>query len=163
MVVYKTMTSEHHTDETMFPVITFLLNQQYYALLVPNVVEVASMVELVAVPDKRPEVLGLANRHGKGLMVLDLRQIIGQDASVIDEWSLFIVAQYDKHMIGIVVDEVRQVEYVSLDRFDQSISSGNYVRGIISSEDRLIQIVAIDELVKNYSSNMITNDLLKVD
>ncbi|MBZ0287863.1 MAG: chemotaxis protein CheW, partial [Anaerolineae bacterium] len=45
------------------PFLTFSLGTQRYALAIEEVVEVATMVELVQVAGMPPEVIGVANRH----------------------------------------------------------------------------------------------------
>lgn len=145
----------------MIPILTFALGEQYYALVIDAVVEVAAMVELTTTTDARPEVLGIANRHGEVLPVLDLRVAMKSQASPIDEWTLFIVAVYEGISIGLVVDEVQQVEYIPAAQVHESSASGKYIHGIISYKQRLIQLVALGPLITDYAG-VATDDLLKV-
>jgi purine-binding chemotaxis protein CheW len=135
--------------ETM-PVLTFTLDDQFYALPIDQVVEVASMVELVHPSRAQPEVLGMANRHGEVLPVLDLRLIMGAVAKPVDEWTLFMVAHFRGQLFGLVVDEVQQVDYIPVAHIHQSTTAGLYVRGIISFKQRLIQIIALEPLMAAY-------------
>jgi len=146
----------------MIPILTFALGEQYYALVVDAVVEVAAMVELISTTDERPELLGIANRHGEALPVLDLRLVMKSAASPIDEWTLFVVAEYEGKSVGLVVDEVQQVEYIPAAQVHESSASGKYIHGIISYRQRLIQLVALGPLIAEYSG-AVTDDLLKVE
>lgn len=146
----------------MIPILTFALGEQYYALIIDAVVEVAAMVELISTTDERAEVLGVANRHGEVLPVLDLRLVMTSEASLISEWTLFVVAHKDGISVGLVVDEVQQVEYIPAAQIHESSASGKYIRGIISYKQRLIQLVALGPLIADYSG-AVTDDLLKVE
>ena len=146
----------------MIPILTFALGEQYYALAIEAVVEVAAMVELISTIDERVEVLGIANRHGEVLPVLDLRLVMKSEALPINEWTLFVVAVHDGKSVGLVVDEVQQVEYIPAVQVHESSASGKYIHGIISYKQRLIQLVALSPLITEYSG-AVTDDLLKVE
>jgi chemotaxis signal transduction protein len=157
------VTSSKFDDVEMIPILTFLLGEQYYALFIEEVIEVAAMVELVNVTDAPAGVLGLANRHGAVLLMVDLRTVMGSRRSPIDEWTLFVVASYSEQSIGLVVDEVQQVEYIPVAQVHESTASGKCIRGIISYRQRLIQLVALDALLAEYSSGAVTDDVLRID
>ena len=148
-------------SQEMVPILTFALGEQYYAIVIEAVVEVAAMVELISTTDARPELLGIANRHGEVLPVLDLRLVMKSKASPIDEWTLFVVAIHEGKSVGLVVDEVQQVEYIPAAQVHESSASGKYIHGIISYKQRLIQLVALGPLIADYAG-AVTDDLLKV-
>ena len=147
----------------MIPILTFGLGGQHYALHIESVIEVAAMVELVTISNMPSEFLGVANRHGEVLPVLDLRPVMNCPALPIDEWTLFIVGQHEGRMIGLVVDDVQQVEYVPAVQIHKSSASGTNIRGIISYKQRLIQLVALAPLIAVYSTSTTTDDMLKVE
>jgi purine-binding chemotaxis protein CheW len=151
------MSPERSTPPPSAPILTFSLGQQQYALPVDEVVEVAAMVELVAVPGAPPEVLGVANRHGAVLPILDLRRAFGMPPAAITPSTLFIVAVHHRRIIGLLVDEVHQVEYISQHQLHHSPTSGNAIRGIISHHDRLIQVIAIAPLITAYLNSHIAD------
>lgn len=133
------------------PLLTFALGDQDYALPIGDVVEVAVMVALTRLADVPAAVLGMANRQGQVLPMLDLAQIMGHDPVMIDDTTLFIVAGASR-LAGLVVDTVRQVEYVSRNKLDKS-AAGKYIRGIISYEQRLIQVIELDAVLNAYLSD----------
>ncbi|MBC8170695.1 MAG: chemotaxis protein CheW [Anaerolineae bacterium] len=136
------------TKKTETPLLTFRLDQQQYALLIEDVIEVAAMVEMIRIAGARPELPGMVNRHGKPLQLLDLRVIFEQPTPPMTAATLFIVAQHGRQMAGLIVDEVLQVEYVA----DTGYSAGAapYIRGIISQTTRLIQVVSLAALLHEY-------------
>jgi purine-binding chemotaxis protein CheW len=148
---------------TAVPVLTFRLDQQEYALPVDEVVEVAALVELTQVNGAVPEMLGVANRHGAVLPVLDLRRVLETPAVPLDSTTLFIVGQHEDQMLGLVVDEVQQVEFIPPDTAHKSSTSGRHIRGIISYRQRMLQIIELASLVNEYLPGSALNDWLKVD
>lgn len=136
------------------PFLTFNLAAQFYALLVEDVVEVAAMVERMPVPDSPPEVLGIINRHGTPLLLVDLRKIFNQTAQPITSATLFVVAGREREQIGLVVDEVHQVEYVDKLHFQELSTSGKYIRGIISYRSQLIPVVSLSALLDTFMSRL---------
>lgn len=153
------------TDSTpnAVPVLTFRLDQQEYALPVDEVVEVAALVELTQVNGAAPALLGVANRHGTVLPLLDLRRVLGAPDSELDVTTLFIVGQHDDHILGLVVDEVQQVEFVPLAPKHKSSTSGKHIRGIISYKQRMLQIIDLASLINEYLTGSTLNEWLKVD
>lgn len=129
-------------------ILTFTLGPQFYALPIEDVVEVAAMVERVLLPDTRPEILGVVNRRGAILPLLDLRLVFKQPASPVTSATLFIVAQQDTKLVGLVVDEVQQVEYIPATK--NAPTSGKIIRGIISHKEQLIQIISLPMIVATF-------------
>lgn len=143
------------TKKTEIPLLTFRLAQQQYALLIDDVIEVAAMVEMIRVAGAKPEAPGMVNRHGKPLQLIDLRVVFEQPAPSITAATLFIVVQHGEQMAGLIVDEVLQVEYAADTGYATSVP---YIRGIISQDTRLIQVVSLAALLDTHLP-----DALKVE
>jgi purine-binding chemotaxis protein CheW len=139
------------------PILTFSLRGQEYALLVEDVVEVASMVEVVKVADSSPEIVGAISRHGEVLMLIDLRLVMGLEAPPVNVSTLFIVVAHNGRMAGLVVDDVHQVEYISTQQLRNSAASGKYIHGIISYERKLVQIIILDSILDTFLPDKIVN------
>ena len=129
------------------PFLTFSLGEQKYALPIDVVVEVAAMVELAEVADSPPEMSGIANRHGAVLPVFDLRLVFGHEAAPVNLSTLFIVAAHDGQTVGLVVDEVHQVEYIQPSR--QSSTTGKYIHDIVSHKGQLVQLISLPALLES--------------
>jgi chemotaxis signal transduction protein len=129
------------------PALTFRLGEQKYALPIEDVVEVAAMVELTSIPESQPGVLGIANRHGSVLTILDLRRLFDLDAATTDSATLFIVASHDGKLAGLVVDEVHQVEYIDSKAKQPIPTAGTYIRDIVSHNGQLVQFISVPQLL----------------
>ncbi len=134
----------------LLPVLTFSLGEQQYALLIDDVVEVAPIVEMVTVKDARPEIVGMVNRHGMVLPLLDLRLVFGQTPRPFDTTTLFVVAAHRQQPIGLVVDEVHQVAYIPSSQVRETSTAGKLIRGIISDKEALVQIISPAALLETY-------------
>ena len=138
---------------TLIPFLIFRLGEQRYALGIDEVVEVAAMVQLIATPDTNAIFLGLANRHGAALPVLDLRPVFGQDGAHIDTSTVFIVARAADQQVGLVVDEVLHIEYFDLQQVPASSAQNRHVRGVIARDEELFQLIALPSLLTKYLSS----------
>lgn len=134
------------TNERL-PVLTVRVGDQLCGFLIEDVVEVAVMVALSRTPEMPPHMHGFANRHGNVMPVLDLRSILGLAVGEADANTLFVVVRQGEQLTGLVVDEVLQVEYFAPGSIKETSHAGKYIRGIISYNDRLIQVMAVEPLV----------------
>jgi chemotaxis signal transduction protein len=83
------------------------LAAEAYAVPVGNVVEIASLGDLTAVPGARPEILGVRNLRGQILAVIDLAQVLGLTAA--EPPKQLLVAESGSIRAGFAIDEVSQV------------------------------------------------------
>ena len=142
------METEAVTD--LIPFLIFRLGDQRYALGIDEVVEVAAMVRLIDTPDTNAVFLGLANRHGEALPVLDLRPVFGQAAPRIDTSTVFVVARAADQPVGLVVDEVLHIEYFDPRQVPASSAQDRHVRGVITRDEEIFQLIALPSLVAKY-------------
>jgi purine-binding chemotaxis protein CheW len=139
--------SQRNPEATRLPILTFSLGDHLYGILIEDVVEMSAMVEVTPLPDAPPEVLGIINRHGAMLPLVDLRLVFKQPAAPVTSASLFIVAAGGSQQIGLVVDEVHQVEYVDALQMNDAPASARYLHGVISHQSALIPILALPPLL----------------
>ncbi len=152
------MRAQNAQTADLIPVVRFRLGDSQYALLVDDVVEVAAMVAVAPVTDAPPAVLGLANRHGEPLPLLDLRLVFQQPATPLTDETLFVVVQSDGHLAGFVLDEIYQVDYILAEHFKPMAAAGAYIRSIISHEDGLVQVIHPAPIFKAFlTATMSTN------
>jgi chemotaxis signal transduction protein len=78
-----------------------------YAMPVEHVLEVADIGLVRAVPRARPEVLGVWNRRGRILPVVDLAQLLGITRTAAPE--RVIVAESGGHQACFVIDDVSDI------------------------------------------------------
>ena len=126
-------------------VLSFRIDDQLCAIRIENVIEVAAMVELMKIRSDQVGVLGVVNRHGKSLTLIDMGLVVGQKPTKIDITTLFIVAQGANHEIGLVVDEVIQVDHI--DHISPAPTNATYVEGVFSRQRDLGQLIAVELII----------------
>lgn len=145
------MTTRRQTES--LPVLIFNIGDGLYALSIDDIVEVAAMVEMSPIPDAPPEILGVVNRHGAMVPLLDLRRVFKQQTAPVLPSTLFIVVQNGPRQAGLVVDDVQQVEYLDGTRLDEASVPGRYIRGIMSYKSQLIQLISLPPLWESFLVN----------
>lgn len=140
----------------LVPLLTFRLAKQYYALSLENVIEVAAMVAVTALPNTSPAYLGIANRHGEALAMLDLRHAFQLAAGSVNPSTLFIVAKDKDIQVGLLVDEIFQVKYIHETAFSTSHGGGAHISHIISDGGKLYQLINLSSLLKTFLSHIET-------
>jgi len=134
-----------------FPALTFRLGEQQYAIRLDAVVEVGAMMELIKIVESPSEMLGMANRHGELVPIIDLRQLLGLPSLSIGLNTLFIVVKYEATLLGVVVDDIQRVDYLPIKQLQQTSTWGKYIEGIMSYQAQTIQFIAVSALVARYN------------
>jgi len=132
------------------PILTFRLADQYYALPIMNVLEVAAMMNLTQIPDAPEAIQGIANRHGEALPIIDLRLAFKVKATPLDISTLFIVAQSGETRVGLIVDEIFQVRYVPESAIKSVQGAGRYITHMISDDEKIFQQMALNTFLTDY-------------
>ena len=138
------------SKKEIIAILTFRLAEQLYALPIMNVLEVTAMMSLSTIPNAPNALIGIANRRGEALAMLDLRIAFHLEASAPDISTLFIVAQTKKIRVGLVVDEIFQVKYIHRDAIQATQNAGHYITHIISHNNVLYQQINLDTLISEY-------------
>lgn len=129
------------------PVLPLRCGDHRYALPLDSVVEVAAMVAVAPLPGADAAVLGIANRGGEALPILDLRRWLGMDAAPITTQTLFVVVRGEDSQIGLLADEVQAIRQYSPDAWQPMGGSGHWVSHSIREGDTLIQVLHVPALM----------------
>jgi purine-binding chemotaxis protein CheW len=141
--------------ESQVALLSFRLAKQLYCLPIANVVEVAAMISIDRLPDASPALIGVANRHGEILPMLDMRLAFNIEQSPINSSSLFIVAEYRKQMLGLLVDEIQQVLYVNPKALKPAGTSSRFMSHLLNFENKLYQQIDVKALLAAYIANIV--------
>lgn len=123
-----------------------------FVINVANVKEISVAQKIYPVPLTKAEVLGSTNFHGKIVLALDTRMMLGIEKATRLIKTKFIVVDYRGELFALVVDDAGMVisiaeeelsnDFKKLDPSWQKISSG-----ILSIEDDLIVILDVNKLI----------------
>lgn len=131
-------------------VLAFRLGQQYYALPITQVIEVAAMVSYARLPNAADGLLGVVNRQGSNLLLLDLRQIFGWPAPPVTLTTFFIVAGDEANRAGLVVDEVVRVQHIRADQSTALTDEQHFVSHVLNDGEDLFQLVKLSQIIHTY-------------
>lgn len=132
--------------------VSFTLGEEIYALPVGAVHEILRVAQITRVPHAPPSVLGVCNRRGRVLPVVDLRIRLGLVESPTTPASRIMVAASDGRLLGLLVDSVRQVESVLRSRVQsppESVAAvaAGAVQGVVDQEGRMVVLLELASLL----------------
>jgi len=129
-----------------------LESDQQYGINVFKVREVLQCPKLTEVPRQTSAIKGMAHIRGETIPVLDLSEAIGRESVPKDQRRdcFLIVAEYNRRTLAFLV---RQVDRILNTQWDQimapptEIGVENYLTAIFEHEDRLIEILDVEQIL----------------
>ena len=132
-------------------VVVCAIGEQAYAIPVADILEVAALVEITPLPEAPREVLGIVNRQGAIIPLLDLRLCLGQPAPPPSLSTLFVVVQAGDQAAGLIVDDVRAVVTLPADTLKSRAKSGPYVQGMAVVDQEPVLVLSTAALLNNFA------------
>jgi purine-binding chemotaxis protein CheW len=120
-----------------------------YGCDIAAVREIVPIRHATRLPGAPAYVLGLLNLRGAIVTVIDLANRLG-GATVATDGSV-VLAQYGSKQVGLAVDEVRDVQILSLERFEVAsgdVARGEIVRGLGHLDDGVVIVLDIPAVVR---------------
>ncbi|MDX9966758.1 MAG: chemotaxis protein CheW [Sulfuricurvum sp.] len=134
--------------------LTFKLGNETYGIQINKVREILTYPTVTPIPDASRWVKGVINLRGEVAPVIDLRVRfnINDDPIYTNRTIIIAVKTQDMRMIGLVVDEVSDMENVDLDRLYPAPDMGTsiapeYLKGLFKKEEKMIVILDIDRIL----------------
>ena len=138
--------------------LTFILNDQSFAIDILKIKEIIRMVEITEVPDAHPSVLGMIDLRGKLIPIIDPKANFNMPKNEYTSKNVIIVLEAELEgklvHIGIVVDSVSEVTSIAASEIEEPPShvktdKTNYMLAIAKMKNSLCILVNIDKLVVN--------------
>lgn len=134
--------------------LTFKLGQETYGIQINKVREILTYPIVTPIPDASRWVKGVINLRGEVAPVIDLRVRFNINDNPIYTPRTIVIAvkTLDNRMIGLVVDEVSDMENVDLDRLYPAPDMGasiapEYLKGLFKKEEKMVVILDIDRIL----------------
>ncbi len=132
--------------------ISFCIGDQEFCLDIMAVREIRGWTVATPLPHSPPYVRGVINLRGAVLPILDLKARLGLGVAEPSARSVIIVVHIGKRLVGLLVDGVSEIlaaERASVQPTPNvgCDSVGQFVRGIIAMEGRMISWIALDEIL----------------
>ncbi|MGA8211065.1 MAG: chemotaxis protein CheW [Nocardioidaceae bacterium] len=132
--------------------VTFRLEDRWYALDVSAVQEVLRGLPLTRVPLAPPAVAGLINLRGQVVTAVDLRRRLGLGPRGEDHEQMLVVLRRAGDQVALLVDGIGSVVPAEPDRFEPppgtaAAADRGLVLGVYQQPDHLLLLLDVDRAV----------------
>ena len=135
--------------------LTFHLGEEDYGIEICHVTEIIGIQKITSVPDMPESIRGVINLRGKVIPVMDVRSRFKLESREYDDRTCIVVVAIDETLVGLVVDQVKEVVEIAESQIEpppcsNPTSSGSYIHGMgkIEGEVKIllnVQSLLIDE------------------
>lgn len=146
------MVAEAILDDQITQWATFRLDKELYGIDVMSVQEVLRYTEITPVPGASNFILGIINLRGNVVTIIDTRSRFGLGPFEIDDNSRIIIVEIEGHVLGLLVDSVAEVVYISNKEVEKSPNVGNedsskYIQGVCNKNSELLILVQLQNFI----------------
>lgn len=132
--------------------VTLQLADETFALPVEAVREVLRVSAITRVPHAPYPIRGVTNLRGRVIPVIDLRRRLELAEADLERGSRIVVVESRRRLIGLLVDAVRQVLQVDLNRVqpapdDVMTEQSDYILGVFHSGETLVLLLDVDRVL----------------
>jgi chemotaxis signal transduction protein len=148
--------------------ILFKVGDSSYAIPTDWVEQVEMVQNITHVPNTPPFVEGIVFLRGRMIPVVNLRTLFGLDKSPHDLRSRLIVVRMNERIVGLQVDMAREFVHIDDEQIlpppeDLTGPGVDYLRGIVSLQDRLILVIDLDQLLNRDEKQAFTQSMNAVE
>ncbi len=140
-----------NVDNTI-QVIIFSLGEERYGVEISQVKEIILPTQITRIPNVPAFVEGVLNLRGQIAVIVNLRKRLGKEPKKNDENTRIIVIEYGNSTIGMMVDSVSEVKYLSsknieeIPRFLALKDESKFLKGVGKLDDGLLTLMDLKEL-----------------
>ena len=133
---------------------TFFVGDALCGMDILNVQEINKHMEMTKVPQSPDCVMGILNLRGQIVTIIDLGKRLGLSSIELDHNSRNIIVNSEGEYIGLNVQrisDVVQAEWESVEPPPANIGGvqGKFFEGVYKTENRLIGILNVEEVLKD--------------
>lgn len=144
--------------------LTFILGNEEYGVDILKVQEIRGYDTVTRLPDSPDYVKGVINLRGTIVPVLDLRIKFNVGVVEYNSFTVMIILNIAKRVVGIVVDGVSDVMQLTPEQLRPPPELGlgghgasQFITGIGALEDRMLILVDIERLLRSADLALITD------
>jgi purine-binding chemotaxis protein CheW len=140
--------------------LTFTLGQEEYGIDILKVQEIRGYDTVTKIANAPPFIKGVINLRGVIVPIVDLRIKFNLGNLSYDQFTVVIILNIGKRVMGIVVDGVSDVIQLSADNLRPapefgSILDTRYILGLGTVEERMIIVVDIERLMTSQEMSLV--------
>lgn len=148
------------THEQLGQYLTFLVQKESFAISIRDVKEILEVSNITRVPLTPETIYGVINLRGNVVPVIDLSSRLKHHQAKLSKFSCIVLVNIgveDKQLIGMLVDEVRDILDIPSDKIKPAPDFGSsirteFIRAMASVDELFIilldinKVLALDEL-----------------
>jgi purine-binding chemotaxis protein CheW len=133
--------------------VLFELNGATYAIRSAFVQQLEMIEHITPIPNAEESVAGVVFSRGQVIPAISLRRRFGFPEIDFDIRTRLIVVQTGGRSIGLIVDAAREFKWIPAESIEPPAdtlgsTSGEYLEGIATGDDRMILVLKLDELIR---------------
>ncbi|WP_202319878.1 chemotaxis protein CheW [Archaeoglobus neptunius] len=143
---------EPESSSATLQVVIFSLGNERYGVETSQVKEIIRVEEITSIPNAPDFIEGVINLRGQITTIINLRKRFGMKPKPIDNDTRIIVFEHNGSTIGMMVDTVTEVRYLSKEHIDELpsiVTAGarsKFLRGVGKLPDGLLILVDLNRL-----------------
>jgi purine-binding chemotaxis protein CheW len=146
------MVSAETTNKNVIELSTFYVGNALCGMDILKVQEINKLMEMTEVPQAPEYVNGILNLRGQIVTIIDLGKKLGLGQTDISSESRNIIVNATGEHIGLLVKKISDVVSANPDRIESAPANmrgiqGVYFTGVYKTEDKLIGILNVDEVL----------------
>jgi len=146
------MTEEKTNSKDELQLVIFSVGTEEYGLEVNQVQEIIRLLPITRVPRAAAFIEGVINLRGNVIPVVNLHYRLGLEQRKDTDRTRVIIAEVQGISVGLIVDQVLEVLYISRSDLEPPASAGNvddaaFIRGIGKLHERLILLLDLESLL----------------
>ena len=129
--------------------IVVMVGDEHYGIDISYIDNIVRMQKITRVPRVQTYFTGVINLRGEVVPIMSLRKKMGLADDVFTNASRIIILKLeDSALLGIIVDEVKEVVNLSEDETDKA-SKGKFINGIGKHGEELISLLDINSIIED--------------
>ena len=134
--------------------LTFTLGSEYYGVDILKVQEIRGYDTVTRIPGSPDFIKGVINLRGAIVPVIDLRIKFRLSTVAYNEFTVMIILNIARRIVGIVVDSVSDVTQLTPDQIKPTPEFGtaldtSYITGLGALDDRMLILIDIERLMSS--------------
>lgn len=138
--------------DSTIQVIVFNLDEERFGVEISQVKEIILPTQITSIPSAPSFIEGVLNLRGQIVTIGSLRKRLGKEAKKNDDSTRVIVIELEDTIVGITVDSVSEVKYLStkdieeIPRLLALKDDSRFLKGVGKLENGLLTLMDLKEL-----------------
>ena len=153
------MSEPSQLTKNIIELATFYVGDALCGMDILKVQEINKLMEMTRVPQSPDYMVGILNLRGQIVTIIDLGQKLGLGSVEISNESRNIIVNAPGEHVGLLVTKISDVVMADPDKIEQAPANmsgiqGSFFTGVYKTENKLIGILDIKEVLRIESDNL---------